>query len=279
MLLRLVAIGLLATLAGASDATASPETSRDKNNLIGPVQTVTTKARGLSQTETYDLAGRLTDAAIYQEHFNISTSYVFTYDQHGKLHEEIAYDDARTLIYRKLFAYAYDSAGRETAVVAATHDGEFHHAEFSIYDKSGNLSEMALLNGIETYRNVFDVLGRLIYSGRFRDGQLLTELQHTYDNSGHLIEIISYSPDGAVTGRSVSEYDDSGHRIRITTETFQPGVASRWVTTYENDRTGNWIKEITRKETSTSPQTEPAPSHTVQERVIEYHQIPDVKTP
>ena len=117
MLLRLVAIGLLATLTFASDATASSETARDKNNLIGLVRTVTTKAQGLLQTETYDFAGRLTEAAIYQEHFNISTSYVFTYDQHGRLREEIAYDDARTLIYRKLFAYAYDSAGRETAVV------------------------------------------------------------------------------------------------------------------------------------------------------------------
>ena len=279
MLLRLVAIGLLATLVCASDATASSETARDNNNLIGPVRTVTTKARGLLQTETYDLAGRLTDAVIYQEHFNISTSYAFTYDTHGKLREEIAYDDAQTLIYRKLFAYAHDSAGRETAVVAATQDGEFHHAEFSIYDKSGNLSETILINGTETYRNVFDVLGRLIYSGKFRDGQLLSEVKHTYDTSGHLIDIISYSPDGAVTGKSVNEYDDSGHRIRITTEAFQSGVANRWVTTYENDRTGNWIKEITRKETSTSPQTEPAPSQTVQERVIEYHQIPDVKTP
>jgi antitoxin component YwqK of YwqJK toxin-antitoxin module len=279
MLLRLVAIGLLAILVCASDAIALSETARDKNNLIGPVRTVTTKARGLLQTETYDLAGRLTDAAIYQEHFNISTSYVFTYDQHGKLREEIAYDAARTLIYRKLFAYAHDSAGRETAVVAATQDGEFHHAEFSIYDKSGNLSEMALLNGIETYRTVFDVLGRLIYSGRFRDGQLFGELQHTYDTSGHLIDIISYSPDGAVTGRSVSEYDDSGHRIRITTETFQSGVTSRWVTTYEYDHTGNWIKELTSKETNTSPQTEPAPSPTMQERVIEYHRISDVKAP
>lgn len=279
MLLRLVAIGLLAILVCASDATASLETARDKNNLIGPVRTVTTKARGLLQTETYDLAGRLTDAAIYQEHFNISTSYEFTYDQHGKLREEIAYDDARTPIYRKLFAYAHDSAGRETAVVAATQDGEFHHAEFSIYDTSGNLSELILLNGVETYRNVFDVLGRLIYSGKFRDGQLFSEAKHTYDTSGHLIEIISYSPDGVVTGRSVSEYDDSGHRIQITTETFQSGVASRWVTTYENDRTGNWIKELTRKETSTSAQTEPAQNHIVQERVIEYHQVPDVKTP
>jgi hypothetical protein len=279
MLLRLVAIGLLSILVCASDATASSETARDKNNLIGPVRTVATKAPGLLQTETYDLAGRLTDAAIYQEHFNISTSYVFTYDRHGKLHEEIAYDDARTLIYRKLFAYAYDSAGRETAVVAATHDGEFHHAEFSIYDKSGILSEKILLNGIETYRNVFNVLGRLIYSGRFRDGQLFSEVKHTYDNSGHLIDIISYSPEGAVTGKSVSEYDDSGHRIRITTETFQSGVAGKWITTYEHDRTGNWIKELTRKETSASAQTEPAPSQTVQERVIEYHHIPDVKTP
>jgi hypothetical protein len=279
MLLRLVAIGLLATLVCASDATASSETARDNNNLIGPVRTVTTKARGLLQAETYDLAGRLTEAAIYQEHFNISTHYVFTYDQLGKLHEEIAYDDARALIYRKLFAYAYDSAGRETAVVAATHDGEFHYAEFSTYDKSGNLSETTLINGMETNRNVFDVLGRLIYSGKFRDGQLLSEVKHTYDTSGHLIDIISYSPDGAVTGKSVSEYDDSGHRVRITTETFQSGVPSRWVTTYENDRTGNWIKELTRKETSTSAQTEPAQNHIVQERVIEYHQIPDVNAP
>lgn len=279
MLLRLVTIGLLAVLICASDATASSETARDKNNLIGPVRTVTTKARGLLQTETYDLAGRLTDAAIYQEHFNISTSYVFTYDQYGKLREEIAHDAAQTLIYRKLFAYSHDSAGRETAAVAATQDGEFHHAEFSIYDTSGNLSEMSLLNGIETYRNVFNVLGRLVYTGRFRDGQLVSEVKHTYNSSGHLIDIISYSPDGVVTGKSVSEYDDSGHRIRITTETFQSGVPSRWVTTYENDRTGNWIKELTRKETSTSAQTEPAPNPTVQERVIEYHQIPDVKTP
>lgn len=279
MLLRLVAISLLAILVCASEATASSGTSRDKNNLIGPVRTVTTKARGLLQTETYDLAGRLTEAAIYQEHFNSSTSYVFTYDQHGNLREEIAYDDARSLIYRKLFAYAHDLAGRETAVVAAIQDGEFHHAEFSIYDRSGILSEKILFNGIETYRNVFDVLGRLVYSGRFRDGQLFSEVKQTYDSSGHLIEIISYSPDGAVTGKSVSEYDDSGHRIRITTETFQSGITSRWVTTYENDRAGNWIKERTRKETSASAQSEPAPSQIVQERIIEYHQLPDVKTP
>jgi len=231
------------------------------------------------QSETYDLAGRLNEAAIYQEHFNISTSYVFTYDQHGNLREETAYDDARSPIYRKLFAYAYDSAGRETAVVAATEDGEFHHAEFSIYDRSGILSEKILFKGIETYRNVFDVLGRLIYSGRFRDGQLFSEVKQTYDSNGHLIEIISYSPDGVVTGKSVSEYDDSGRRIRITTETFQSGVTSRWVTTYENDRTGNWIKELTRKETSASAQSEPASSQIVQERIIEYHQIPDVTIP
>ena len=71
MLLRLVAIGLLALLVCASDATDSSETARDKNTLIGPVQTVTTKAQGILQTEAYDLAGGLTDAAIYQEHFNI----------------------------------------------------------------------------------------------------------------------------------------------------------------------------------------------------------------
>ncbi len=273
MLRRLTAIGLLATLAWVPDAVADQKTAKDKNDLIGPVRTVTTKARGLSETETYDPTGRLIEAVVHREHDNTSTRYVFTYNLRGELQEESAHEADTTLIYRKLFAYAYDQAGRETAVVAASQEGEFHHAEFLSYDRHGNVSEMIHTDGTMTSRNLFDVLGRILYSGRIKDGQLFSEVKRAYDSRGRMIELISYNPDGAVTGKIAHEYDDSGRRIRSTTETFQSGVTSRWITTYDFDGTGNWTKELTKKDTGAPPETETAPSHTVQERVIEYYKI------
>lgn len=273
MLRRLTAIGLLATLAWIPDVVASHKTAKDKNDLIGPVRTVTTKARGLSETEIYDPTGRLIEAVVHREHDNTSTRYVFTYNLRGELQEEIAYGADTTLIYRKRFAHAYDQAGRETAVVAASQEGEFHHAEFLIYDRYENVSEMIHTDGTMTSRNLFDVLGRILYSSRFKDGQLFSEVKRTYDSRGRMIELISYNPSGAVTGRIFNLYDDSGHRVQATTETFQSGVTSRWITTYDFDSIGNWTKELTKKDTGAPPETETAPSQTVQERVIEYYEI------
>ncbi|HLZ33208.1 MAG TPA: hypothetical protein VKP13_04270 [Nitrospira sp.] len=273
MSLRLVAIGLLSALVCVSDAAASPKTARDKNDLLGPVRAVITKAGGGLQTEIYDLTGRLIEAVVHREHDNTSSRYVFTYDQQGALQEETAYEADRTPIYRKLFAYAHDPAGRQTAVVAAFQDGAFHHAEFSTYDRSENISETIQTDGTMTSRNLFDVLGRILYSSRFRDGQLVSELKRTYDSGGRLIELISYSSGGAVTGKVVHEYDDSGKRIRSTTETFQPNATGRWITTYENDRNGNWIKESTWKETGGAPETDTGPSQAAQERIIDYYEV------
>ena len=74
---------------------------------------------------------------------------------------------------------------------------------------------MALLNGIERTEMCSMSSGVcILYSGKFGDGQLFSEVKHTYDTSGYLmIEIISYSPDGVVTGRSVSESDPRGTEL------------------------------------------------------------------
>lgn len=272
MRLRCAAIGLLASLLFASASAAFGKTAREKHDLIGPVRSVVTMTPDSSFADTYDRAGNLTEALIYQRDEHTSVRYVFSYGQRGELQEESAHESNGTLIYRKLFAYAHDPDGLETAVTAASQEGEFHHVEFSIYDRHGTLSETIRADRAGTSRNLFDVLGRLLYSGQYREGQLLGESGLTYDSRGRLIAVTSYSPGGAVTGKVLHEYDEAGKRIRTTTETIQHGGMSRWITTYEYDSAGNWIKELTRQEPSTPSGIETAPSQMLQERLIDYYE-------
>jgi hypothetical protein len=270
-LIRQVTPGMLAFMLVASAAAASGKTAREQNGLIGPVRSVVTLAPGLSQTETYDRTGKLLEAVVYRQDENSSTRHVFTYGQRGEEQEELTYDAGGTLLYRKLFAHAEDPAGRQTAVVAASHDGEFHHAEFSIYDRYGNLSETIHTDGTATSRNLFDVLGRLLYSGRYRDGQLRGELSWAYAVDGRPMALTSYSPEGAVTGKILHEYDNSGRRMVTTTETIQHGTTSRWITLYEYDGAGNWIKEVTTKQADRPLGLETDSNQTAQERLIDYY--------
>lgn len=278
MLLRLVGIALLAILLCTSnDAVA--KTARKENSLIGPVRTVTTKAQGRSETETYDQAGNLIEASIDLEHENTSTRYLFHHDQQGNLQEEIAVDTGGKLLYRKRFAYAWDSDGRETASVAVSDNGEFHYAEFSLYDRFGNISEQFLVRDTTAHRSLFDVLGRVIYSARYSKWQLFSEMRHGYDERGRLKELISYNAEGAVTGKVVNEHDETGRRVRATTEKFHANNKRTWVTTYEYDGMGNWIKEATPEEPTTSQEAGTAQTYTVQKRVIEYYETHKTTTP
>lgn len=274
MLLRIVVIVLLIILPCTSSDAASTMSGREKNDLIGPVRTVTTKGSGSSKTEIYDAAGNLLEVVIYLEQEKTPTRYLFAHNHRGNLLEENAYKSDGKLMYRNLFAYGYDSSGHETAVVAAFPDGAFSHAEFSTYDKRGYLTEKFYVNASGIYRNVFDVQGHIVYSALFRDGQLFNEVKFSYDSWGRVVELISYSPTGLVTGKSVNEYDDSGRRIRRTAEKFQQGAAGKAVTTYEYDSAGNWVKALMKNESGVSSETATAPYRVVQERVIVYYERP-----
>jgi len=269
--LGLVVAGLLIALTHTSSDAASDKTARDKNGLVGPVRMVTTKLSLFSVTENYDRAGNLIEAVTYSEYDKTSTRHVFAYNQKGNLQEETAYDGDGVLIYRKIFAYGYDSSGHETAVVAASQDGVFNHAEFSIYDEKGYLSEVSFFAGSSIYRNVLDVQGHIVYSARFNNRQLLSETKWSYDSNGRLIELLSYGPTGTVTGKTVYEHDDSGKRAREITERYEQDAAGKLVTTYEYDSTGNWIKE--RKEAGGSSESATTQPQIVQERVIVYYEI------
>jgi YD repeat-containing protein len=245
-----------------------------KDELVGPVRTVTTKALGHTETETYDQAGNLVEAVIHLEHGDTSTHYLFHYDSQGNLLEEVALDPSGKLIYRKRFGYARDGAGRETASVAVSDEGEFLYAEFSLYDRFGNLSEQLLVHGATAHRSLFDVLGRVIYSARYNNGALASELRHRYDERGRLKELASYNADGIMTGRVVNDHDAAGRRVRATTEQFHAGGARTWITTYDYDAVGNWIREVTVEEVPAGAETGTTRTPTVQERVIDYYAGP-----
>lgn len=255
----------------ASSAGASGKTAREQHELIGPVRSVVTMTPEASFSDTYDPAGHLIEAIIYQRDEHSSMRYVFAYNEQGELQEEIGYQADGTVIYRKLFAYAHDPPGRETAVAAASQEGEFHHVEFSRYDRHGMLSETIHADRAVTSRNLFDVLGRLLYSGQYKKGQLLGESGRTYDSQGRLIAVTSYSPDGIVTGKVAHEYNAAGKRSRTTTEVMQHGTTSRWITTYDYDGIGNWIKELTKQEPATPTTNRPGPTEILQERLIDYY--------
>jgi hypothetical protein len=274
---RLIA-GVLVTVAASAWATAGfAQTTRVKNDLVGPVRSVTIKKVGYSATETYDRAGRLVETFIDLTHANTSTYSLFQYDKEGHLQEELALDPSGRLMQRKRVVYVQDSEGRDTASVAVSDDGHFQHAEFSVYDQRGHLWEQLWVNSTTAYKSLFDVFGRRIYSARYSKGALFSELKHQYDERGRLQELVSYGPQGAVTGRVTNAYDADGRRVQATTEIFSEDQRRTWITTYEYDDMGNWIKETTAEHSPASHTTTASTVPIVQERAIQYYAIAENK--
>lgn len=225
------------------------ETTRFKNELIGPVRSVTIKKHGYSTTETYDRAGHLMEAVLDLTHANTATYSLFRYDQDGHLQEELAFDQRGRIRYRKQVAYARDPEGRDTASVTASDDGHFQNAEFSLYDQRSHLWEQLWVSSTTSYKSLYDIQGHRIYSAYYRKGELLNELKHGYDVLGRLQELVSYDAHGTLTGLMTNDYDATGKRTRTTTHTFgvprAPVLGSRptntipWATGSKNGRRNN----------------------------------------
>ncbi len=270
-MLRLIAGVLVTVAASAWDTTGLAQTTRVKNELVGPVHSVTIKKLGYSATETYDRAGHLIVPVIDLSHANTATYSLFQYDKEGHLQEELALDPSGRLMQRKRVVYVHDPEGRETASVAVSDDGYFQHAEFSQYDQRGHLWEQLWINTTTAYKSLFDVFGRRIYSARYTKGELFSELKHQYDERGRLQELVSYNAQGSMTGRVTNDYDAVGRRVRATTETFGKDQTRKWITTYEYDDMGNWIREMISEHSSTSQKSTASAASIVQERAIQYY--------
>ena len=271
MMLQLVSAILLVVSVSPWEAGSFAQTTRVKNDLIGPVRSVTIKKTGYSTTENYDRAGHLIEAVLDLSHANTASYSLFRYDHDGHLQEELALDPSGKLKYRKQVVYARDSTGRDTASVMASDDGHFQNAEFSLYDQRGHLWEQLWVSDSTAYKSLFDVRGHRIYSAYYRKGALLNELKHRYDTLGRLHELVSYNDHGIITARVRNEYDETGKCTRSITQTFEDARPRTWVTTYEYDSVGNWVKEQTSEQFSSSQPATASASSFLEERVIQYY--------
>ncbi|MDR4469049.1 MAG: hypothetical protein MRJ68_12270 [Nitrospira sp.] len=85
MFLRLILVVLVTVSVNPWDTIGFTETTKVRNELIGPVRSVTVTKHGYSTIETYDRAGHLIEAVLDLTHANTGTHSFFQYNQDGHL--------------------------------------------------------------------------------------------------------------------------------------------------------------------------------------------------
>lgn len=223
-------------------AAAGKQTDKDRANLTGPVQTIST----VSFTErpdgwrdrqrvntTYDSKGNEVETAFYNSSDAGGALYekaVHVYDNQGKRTETL-YRDGSSL-HRKT-VYTYNAQGLLTERITCDAAGCFDKIAYT-YDPQGNLTEEVF----------YDPDG----------SSIKLHLVHTYDAQGHRTETTSYDTHDPALGieKVVTTYDTKGNILetisyyteKVGDERGKPiPLPSKFVYTYEFDTYGNWIKQ------------------------------------
>jgi YD repeat-containing protein len=265
------------TSLGCSVLLASPVSSSTKNDLDrldlrGAVRRVVTKHPQLTTMHQFDRDGHLTALDLTAATEAESARYVYLYDSNGRLVEEQTYEPDHTLGYRKLFRYALDEQARESAQVAATDEGLFAHALFSLYDVRGLLTEELLITGQGVAeKSLYDARGNLVYHARHFQGRLVLEETHYYDPLDRLQESRFYGSDGGLMRRDRYRYDRAGNAIEQTSEYSRQSHLRKSVVTFEFDGAGNWVKETVQRWANRNGAMVQAENVISRERIITYY--------
>lgn len=244
----------------------------DRLELEGAVRTVVTKHPQLTTTHQFDREGHLTSLELVPTNEADSARYIYQYDESGRLIEEQTSEPDNTVAYRKVYRYGFDERGRQSAQVAVTDRGLFAHAEFSLYDARGLLSEAILVTGQGVAeKSLYDVRGNLIYHVRYFQGRLVLETTHRYDPLDRLKESRFYGSDGEQMRKDRYRYDQAGNRVEQTSEYYRQSHLRKSVVTYEFDQAGNWLKETIQRWTQKDGSVVLAESVVSRERVITYY--------
>lgn len=222
------------------------ETTSDlsKQELTGPVKIAVTRHSQLRTIHHYDRDGRLTKVELFPTQETDSVQYRLSYDDAGRVTEEQTIKPDGHALYKKIYRYGFDEQGRQVAMIAATDDGELAHAEFSLYDERGVVTEDLAITGNGTVeKSLYDIRGKLVYLARYFQGRLVLESTHHHGPLGRLKESRFYSGDGTLMRKDVYRYNDAGLRIEQQSEFFRSAHLRKSVVTYEFDTVGNWTKE------------------------------------
>jgi len=239
-------LGIVAVLIclAARSASAAPTNDLSKHELTGPVKTAVTRHSQLRTVHHFDRDGRLTKVELFPTQETDSAQYRLSYDDAGRVTEEQTIKPDGHVLYKKIYRYGFDEQGRQVAMIAATDDGEFAHAEFNLYDEGGVVTEDLAITGNGTVeKSLYDIRGKLVYLARYFQGRLVLESTHHHGPLGRLKESRFYSGDGTLMRKDVYRYNDAGLRIEQESEFFRSAHLRKSVVTYEFDAVGNWTKE------------------------------------
>jgi TonB family protein len=306
--IKSVIIVIVLLTAGSSikvQAQLPSKTDAEEAGLTGEVRSVKTFEGKISESfgeltveigstpsmeEEYDIKGNLTGYHNGYDVHNVYTydslgnllrksvdvkTYLYQYNQQGKLIEEGVYSVYGRTIRKVL--YEYNSVGNLQEVNEYSQDGGLEWKtlykyntraslqEKSIYDSEGALKSLSKYS----YDSNGKCLGLVFNSSngkhyeKYDSRGLLLESRHggdttryTYDSEGILVEKVYRSNSeynhvydikdeygrSPVYNRSVTKYDHKGNQIELCKYNYKK-LLSKKIYTYEYDSAGNWIEK------------------------------------
>ncbi|HYV83327.1 MAG TPA: hypothetical protein VE931_07430 [Pyrinomonadaceae bacterium] len=197
----------------------------DEEGLCGPVKSVRTEIRYLSETPL----GRMEPQ-----------SWLTTYNEKGNRLRKESYDSKNNL--QTITVFGYLDGSRVSA-------SKFIEREYVPAVRRGIGG-----NGVSTRKNdprydhrfefKYDEKKRLLEETEFRSNGDIS-LRYVYKYEGNQKEELVYVADGSMTQRDLYILDDKGNAIEQTTFAPDGSVRSKRSYTYEYDSNGSWTKKTT----------------------------------
>ena len=247
-------------------AGAQPKTDKEKENLIGAVQSVRSqvtaydrdssprkgRARQLD-TVTYDAKGNEIERIIYDDYGFLVGKEIRDYDADGVISEIRLSDPKGALMERRIYTFnnaklaqivsnnsnnvtvlkqvdTYDAKGRLKEELYFDPNKLAGKTAYK-YDQSSNISEVSfyLGNGSRAVAPIGPCLGaqRVVY---------------TYDKERRIETKVAFELDGQIKQSWRYTYTSKGQVAEDTRESFWS--ITKFVNVYEYDSTGNWVKQV-----------------------------------
>ena len=250
---------------------------RERDGLLGPVQTVSTEYGKLEEGSSekiekaaYDRAGNrvaleMAYTKIGQESATVSLRTTYERDTSGAVtsSKAVAGDGA----VQSKTSYKYDGHGNLTERLISGEKGDLIFKELSKYDGSDRKIETRydmpnnMPGSLQQY--LYDERGNVSSITSFKDCNSWERCRsldyraiNTYDGKGNLIKTTLYKKDGLIEAVRVFHYTASNVLIQIDVFGSDTSLREKEIYAYKFDEFGNWIERVTTTLTETCRQSD-----------------------
>jgi hypothetical protein len=245
LIILVLAVGCVAIVVNPSSIFRTSSSQRTFGEPIDPVDEFVGEVKSITiEREEHEFTTHFMDFANRYKPTPFKTG---TFDRNGRKVEEFHYRTDGVPLPKATYSYNENGILLKTSHYSAL-TNEPHLEVICTYDSQGNLKE-------EINRSIEDgkVFGRKLYSHDFERNY--TEIiDYDSDNvpqwkagifwneQGKEREIFAYSRDGALFGTGTTTYNENGHIAEVVVWRFDGSPEQRAKYTYEFDARGNWIK-------------------------------------